>query len=317
MKKLILVFSLIVGLIAGGCETPPVSQTGNEPKTNETTETNIYQSQGGEKEKTQQQEETKKQEEIKKEEEKKENQSNENAKEVQQNKTPYEYWQKSILNKKCEISSLNKDTGYAIWNDCLYKDGVLIQDENLNNLVVKKGNEKYKNFLNNHQWGEDVIEWFRFKIGKKIRIFLLSGRGCGGCIYTGPYLEINTLNDEVVIQFADLPYRGNVINSPDNKLGVFLDVEHFHTGPTDIYLYDFLNLQNKGRIYTVLKEHSVQICGDGCYISKDAIKWLDNSRIEIHLMQRNEDGLVYGDNKVFFGEPFVIDSKLILIEKNG
>lgn len=160
------------------------------------------------------------------------------------------------------------------------------------------------------QWGARTTDWFRFVEGDIIKLFLkgsVEGEGWGA---SGAYLEINTKSRRIYLKFADLPSTsGNTINSPDNKYAVYLPFMYSYRGITELRLYDYINLKDRGVIYSAPAESTLQICGLGCFIFDKATKWLDNDTLQIHLIKRGKDGLAYWDNdKIEFdGELFTID----------
>ena len=221
-------------------------------------------------------------------------------------------WQNNITNKPCNPVPEEKKLGYQIWDDCFYKDNKLVFEHNLVYEIVQNGDEEYKNFVETKKWGDGAGEWLRLQVNNNLRIFLASNGGCGGCIYTGVYLDINLSNNKIEMKFADLPYSGNTIFSPDNHYAFYINVSHFYKGTTDIMLYDFSELKNKGVIYTIPENLSIQQCGDGCYMYKEDAFWLDNYRIQLNLLIRGESGVVMPDEIKYVDEPTIIDIQKFL-----
>ena len=160
------------------------------------------------------------------------------------------------------------------------------------------------------RWSGQTMDWFRLVEGDVIKLFLRGVLNGGGSGANGPYLEINTKSRRIYLKFADLPSTGgNTINSPDNKYAAYLPFMYSYRGITELHLYDYVNLKDKGVVYIAPQESSLQLCGHGCYISDQAVKWLDNDTLQIHLIKRTKDGLAYWTEKEieFDGEPFTID----------
>ena len=212
--------------------------------------------------------------------------------------------QNDIKWQKCEYAPIIDKNDYVIFGNCLYSGGKLVFEKNLILLAIENG---FYDRMDGKRGGDEITEWFRMESEDNMRLFLRGMGGCGGCIFSGLYLEIDKNVNKVELEFADLPYIGNTINSPDNQRAVYLNVPHFHKGQIELRLYDYSNLKDKGVVYIVSDDESLQTCGDGCYIYKEAVKWLDNENIAVHAMKRGQDDFVYEDKIEFNEDPIVIN----------
>ena len=230
----------------------------------------------------------------------------------QEAEKPIDDWQNNIINKPCNSVSEEKKIGYQVWDDCLYKDNKLVFEHNLMYEIAQNGGEEYKNFFYDRKWGEGAGEWARFELNNNLRIFLASAGPCGGCYFTGSYLEINKSNENIQIKFADLPPIDKSIISPNSRYVVYVDVPNYDNGPTEVKLYDFYELKDKGVIYTIPRELTIQRCYDGCYIIEEDRYWLDDNRLALKIMKRQDQDMTDIDKIEYVGDPVIIDIRNFL-----
>ncbi|MBU1165178.1 hypothetical protein KKA15_06505 [Patescibacteria group bacterium] len=205
---------------------------------------------------------------------------------------------------------------YNIINGCFYGNGERMSTFNLLAEVSLEKPEGQKGL------GEGANEWFRFKDGDNLHIYLSGGAGCAGCFFIGPYLVVNTKTEEYKLHFADLPnwlgWGYLVFTSPDGKQAIEVVLGGNNEKNIQLHLYDFKTNQRLKRVYTIPNDAAILSYGHGLYLTVDnAINWIDNNTIEVQLYERDDKNLesdyvvraIYGQEEPKYfklGEPIKI-----------
>ncbi|NMB48743.1 hypothetical protein GYA13_04925 [Candidatus Kuenenbacteria bacterium] len=162
------------------------------------------------------------------------------------------------------IDKIIKENQYTIINECLYKGGKRALDGNLYSYA---STDFYGKKINCEECGrgigEGIDEWFRFREGNKLYIFLYGAAGCGGCVFNGPYLIIDLDSDKIEGRNATLPFLPNLILLKDSRYGIEASWVAWQAEKIDLYLYDFVQAKRLKLLYTVPQDKTIIIEGDG------------------------------------------------------
>ncbi len=218
-----------------------------------------------------------------------------------------------------------KKNEYNVVNGCLYKNSEKVFDKNLYSLI--KAGEFGERFISNKLGkgiGENANEWFRFEDNGKLYIFIYGTAGCGGCFFSGPYLEIDLASG--LIEKASttaIPVKYNMVISPNKKKAVevsFVTDYDKEKGEiikdTTFYIFDFLTFKRTNFIYKLSADKSIIECGDGCRVAPNSIEWVTNDMIKVQPFKHDnwgnvfipiEDGEQIWDSYMPDGEPIIIN----------
>lgn len=182
---------------------------------------------------------------------------------------------------------------YIVHENCLYFRGKPVFVKSLYDLVVSgEFGAPPMTMSQQAYFGENhVTELFRYEHNGKLRIFLQGGSGCGGCIHTGPYLEIDESTGQIERKMADLPYFYHLELSPNKKLAILVEIEYPERDEEGKvaageatkevhYLYDLVNFKKIKTLYSPTPGKTTLLsCGMGC--SNEGAEWLDNQFVQI------------------------------------
>lgn len=183
------------------------------------------------------------------------------------------------------IKKAEKNT-YNIFNGCIYKDGQSLFEKDLS---VKISDGFFGDVKNSRNFVEGIYEWFRVEKDNYLYVYLVAYRGCGGCVYNGPFLKIDLKTGEVSGHNSNIPYLPNLFLSPDRLSAVEVSFDHGAKSEIELYIYDFIRDERTKLIYTMPKDKTILYDGDGTYPMDDSIKWLNDNTLEIQLYKRSEE----------------------------
>lgn len=149
-------------------------------------------------------------------------------------------------------------------------------------------------------------EWFRVDDENKLYIYLYGAAGCGGCVFNGPYLEIDKNKNSIKGKIANIPYLPNLVLSPSKKFAAEVSLEHDVTGKLEsinILLYEFISNKRVKKIFELPKGKTIVGLGDGSYIIDGAVEWIDESTLRIQMYEASEEEGMSGYAK-YEGENF-------------
>lgn len=129
-------------------------------------------------------------------------------------------------------------------------------------------------------------EWAEFEHSGKVFLYVLRARGCGGCVWTDHYFEIDPITDKAVLkQNADTAAFGlNADLSPGGTKAVVMvlppypedgepkGVDEFQGIDEQVWSYD-LATKTKKKLVTLPRGATLQACGDGCSMDGGVITW--------------------------------------------
>lgn len=209
---------------------------------------------------------------------------------------------------------------YFVYDNCLFYQGYAVYEQNLYAQInTGEFGEVPSQAKSGDTFGTNPVqELFRYEHGGKLRIFLSGGSDCGGCIVTGPYLEITLSTGSISRKMADLPYFYNLELSPNKKFAVLVEIEYPERNEAgdipegmmkeEYYFYDLVNFKIGKKLYAPKPgERTLLSCGMGC--SQSGIEWLDNQFIRITPRKLTENDMPYigyPDENSKYDKPFVI-----------
>ncbi len=212
---------------------------------------------------------------------------------------------------------------YFVRDNCLYYQGHAVYEKNLYaQISAGEFGELPESQLRGGAFGQNPIqELFRYEHEGKLRIFLMGSSDCGGCGFSGPYLEIVLSTGEIRRKMADLPYFYNLELSPNKKLAVLVEIKYPErdeagevaegTMEEEYYLYDLVNFKKGKKLYAPKPgERTLLSCGMGC--SQSGIEWLDNQFIQLTPRKLTELDIPYigypDEEAAEYDKPFVISA---------
>lgn len=183
---------------------------------------------------------------------------------------------------------------YTIVNGCLYKEDKSIFTYNL---LLKKELGYFDGLDNLENQVKPIVEdlWnsvyeiFRYEDNNKLFIYLGGKGDCGSCIYNGPFLEIDSVNNNIIGGSMDLPYTPNLfvyLNSP-KAVEVVFDYTQDKSDIT-LYTYDILKGERENLIYKIPSDKTILVIDSkGIHPIKDSIIWLTRDVISVQQYERS------------------------------